>query len=256
MLSLVAVRMRLSNNMSRILKTIVFEADRSITIEAERSRAISSVEIPISESPVALEPDLTQDEPENSDNRALTLVTEAQAHVELMLKQAQLQVNTWEEEAKQQGWQTGYAEARQIVETELAEALTTVQRLAESAVQARNQFLRDNQTEVTRLAIAIAEKIIGKELSLNPKAITDIIAQAIKAANIRGACRILVNSKDYEFIEPFWTAIPSLQPPGQAWELLPDARVSQGGCLIEAGGGTIDAQIETQLEQVATAFQL
>lgn len=242
--------------MSRILKTIVFEAGRSVTIETERSRATSPVAVLPSESPIALEPDLTQNDYETNDSKALNLVAEAQAHVELMLKQAQLQVTTWEEEARKQGWQTGYTEARQIVETELAEVLSTVQHLAESAVQAHNQFLHDNQAEVARLAIAIADKIIGKELSLNPKVTTDIIAQAIKAANIRGACRILVNSKDYEIIEPFWAAIPSLQSPGQAWELLPDTRVSRGGCLIEVGGGTIDAQLETQLEQVATALQL
>ncbi|MFN8455296.1 MAG: FliH/SctL family protein [Anaerolineae bacterium] len=242
--------------MSRILKTIVFEADRSVTIETERTKAASTVEVIACESPPALEPELTLSEAEGGDNNPLTLVTEAQTHVELMLKQAQLQVNTWEEEARQQGWQAGYSEAHQAIEKELAEALTTVQHLAESAAQAYEQFLRDNQAEVGRLAVAIAEKIIGKELSLNPKVVTDIIAQAIKAANIRGACRILVNSQDYEIIEPFWAAIPSLQPPGHAWELLPDSRVSRGGCIIEAGGGTIDAQLETQLEQVATALQL
>ncbi len=248
--------MRLSNNMSRILKTIVFEADRSVTIEVEQSKGTAATQTTPSESPLTCETDPALSEQANNDNSGLTLVTEAQAHVELMLKQARLQVNTWEEEARQQGWQTGYTEARQAVETELAEALTAVQQLAESTMQAHNQFLNDNQAEVGRLAIAIAEKIIGKELSLNPKIITDIIAQAIKAANIRGACRILVNSKDYEIIEPFWTAIPSFQPPGYTWELLPDTRVSRGGCIIEAGGGTIDAQLETQLEQVATALQI
>jgi flagellar biosynthesis/type III secretory pathway protein FliH len=34
-----------------------------------------------------------------------------------------------------------------------------------------------------------------------------------------------------------------------------DPRIRQGGCLIEVGGGTIDAQLETQLEQVAIALQ-
>lgn len=242
--------------MSRILKTIVFEANRSVTIEVERSKAASIVEAIPSPLPVNIEPELPLVNHENTEVETSTLLNDAQVHVELMLKQAQLQATTWEEEARQRGWQAGYNEARQSFETELAEVLTTTRNLAEAAIKAHDQLLQDSQSELGRLAISIAEKIIGKELSLNPKAITDIIAQAIKTANIRGECRILVNSKDYEIIEPYWAAIPSLQPPGHAWELLPDSRVNRGGCLIEAGGGTIDAQLETQLEQVALALQL
>lgn len=248
--------MRSSSNMSRILKTIVFESNRIVTIETERSTTPSTVELTLLDPSIATELDLTPIDSKNSDLNTSNLLTEAQAHVELMLKQAQLQVNTWEEEARQQGWQEGYSEARQAAANELTEALITAQQLAESAVQAYDKFLNDSQGEVGRLAIAIAERIIGKELSLNPKVITDIIAQAIKTANIRGACRILVNPKDYEIIEPFWEAVPSLQSPGHTWELLPDTRVSRGGCLIEASGGTIDAQLETQFEQVVTALQL
>jgi flagellar assembly protein FliH len=242
--------------MSRILKTIVFEANRSVTIEVERSKVASIVEAIPSPLPINIEPELPLANHENTEVEASTLLNDAQVHVELMLKQAQLQATTWEEEARQRGWQAGYNEARQSIETELAEVLTTARNLAEAAIKAHDQLLQDSQSELGRLAISIAEKIIGKELSLNPKAITDIIAQAIKTANIRGECRILVNPKDYEIIEPYWAAIPSLQPPGHAWELLPDSRVNRGGCLIEAGGGTIDAQLETQLEQVALALQL
>jgi len=33
-------------------------------------------------------------------------------------------------------------------------------------------------------------------------------------------------------------------------EIFPDERVSIGGCLLEAGGGTLDARLEVQLRQL------
>lgn len=195
------------------------------------------------------------DIPAQPDPAAAELLLETQQHVEMMLNQARMQMSAWQEEAHQAGREAAYAETRQALEAELAESLTAARHLAEAAAEAYEQFWRDNQAEVSRLAVAIAEKIIGKELTLNPKTITDIVANTLRAANIRGACLIRVNPKDYEIIEPYWNAIPSLQPPGHTWDLTPDPRVNQGGCLIEVGGGTIDAQLETQLEQVALALQ-
>ena len=236
--------------MSRILKSISFEPEYSLTLTTIECGAplITNVKLDDSliENPTSL---LDQDEAVIPDPTSTNLLIEAQNHVEMMLSQAQIQMTTWQEEAHREGWEAGYTEAHQAIETELNQALISAQRLAEAAIIAYDQFLRDNQAELGRLAVAIAKKIIGKELVLNPKAITDIVATAIQVANIRGTCHIRINPKDYEIIEPYWNAVPSLQPPGRTWELVSDPRINQGGCLIETGGGTIDAQLETQLEQ-------
>ncbi len=242
--------------MSRIFKSVNFASEHSVTLDTPKLRMPPPPQFDQDEALDAVAiPSSAAHEPANPDPASADLLLEAQKHVEMMLSQAQVQVTAWQEEAHQAGWEAGYTEARQALEAELSEALASARRLAEAAAAAHEQFLRDNQAELGRLAVAVAEKIIGKELALNPKTITDIVATAIRAASIRGACRIRVNPKDYEVIEPYWNAVPSLQPPGYAWELAPDPRVNPGGCLIEVGGGTIDAQLETQLEQAALALQ-
>lgn len=242
--------------MSRIFKTVNFVSDHSVTLEATGLGISPLAKSGQAEAGEAVPPSPAgPDKPADLDPASAGLLQEAQKHVEMMLNQARTQVSTWQEEAQQAGWETGYAEARQLLEAELAETLASAQRLAEAAVAAYEQFWRDNQAQLGQLAVAIAEKIIGKELALNPKAITDIVASAIQVANIRGACRIRVNPKDYEVIEPFWNAVPSLQPAGQTWELTPDPHLKPGGCLFEVGGGTIDAQLDTQLKQAALALQ-
>jgi len=187
------------------------------------------------------------------------LLAEAQAHVEAMLNQAQLQVTTIHENAHQLGWQAGYTEghneAIQAVEKKLTELTQTLQKTVDSAVEERNRFLRRSQDEISQLVVAIARKVIGQELSLNPQVVTEIVAQAIKEAAISGACRIRVNPADYSLLSPAWETIPSMQPSDRKWELVSDNKVSRGGCLIEANGGILDAQIDSQLGQVQHSFE-
>jgi flagellar assembly protein FliH len=128
------------------------------------------------------------------------------------------------------------------------------QALANAAIEEQTRFLNEAQEQLGNLAIAIAEKVIGQQLTLNPDLVGEIVGNAIKGANIAGACRIRINPKDYDLLGPSWNSIPSLQPSERKWELAADIEISRGGCVIEADGGTVDAQIETQLAQIRTAF--
>ncbi len=172
-----------------------------------------------------------------------------------MLKQAQTQVAGIQEEAKKSGWEAGYSEAQQAAEQELGEILASVREIASSAMEEKERFLSNSKDGLGELAVAIAEKIIGQQLSLTPNVVTEIVAQAIKGANITGACRIRVNPQDYDILAPSWDTIPSLQPSDRKWELIVDDHVNRGGCVIEVDGGTLDAQMETQLAQIKDAFE-
>lgn len=182
------------------------------------------------------------------------LLVQAQAEIEKMYSQARAQIAAWREEARQDGWQAGYNDGHQAAITELNQTLDQVRSIAESAVEAHAKFLRDSQPQVGRLAVAIAERILGRELSINPSAISDIVAQVIEAAAVQDACRIHVNPHDYEILKPHWDAVAALQQPGRSWDLVADKNIERGGCVIETGGGTIDAQLSTQLSQIEQVF--
>lgn len=244
------------DSMSKIFKSIAFESEYSLVLSLEESVEAPLLDFNQEDTDFKLtNTDLTQDVEETVNPETAALLNEAQNHVEMMLNQAQVQVSHWQEEAREAGWLAGHEEGRLAIEENLNETIATIHHLTQSVVEAHDQFLRDSQEKLGQLAVAIAKKIIGKELSLNPKVVTDIVAQALQAASIRGACCIRLNPKDYEIVEPYWNAVPSLQPSGKTWELIPDPNVQFGGCIIEANGGTIDAQIGTQLEQIETALQ-
>ncbi|MCB0191850.1 MAG: hypothetical protein KDJ65_07900 [Anaerolineae bacterium] len=234
--------------MAKILKSVDFDANNIVSVKSTPILPdLPELIEPVDTNVAAAEENLQED--------ASNLIAEAQAHVEKMLNQAEVKIEIWKEEAQKEGWETGYAQAKHDVEEKLANSLTTVHNLAQAAVEAKILLLKDSQTEIEHLAIAIAEKIIGKELTVNPKVISDIVVQAIEAADIQGACSIKVNPQDHEILEPLWEAIPSFQSPDNAWQLVADKRVRRGGCLIEVNGGVVDAQIESQLAEVTSAFE-
>jgi flagellar biosynthesis/type III secretory pathway protein FliH len=235
---------------ARVIKHVKYEPNNRIALYTTASEDDPNVLESTMESPA--EDGEIQSVVESPNTEAL--LSEAQSHVEMMLNQAQIQVATLRKEAQEAGWEAGYSKAHWVVANEMEHAITTLHRIIQSAIEAKAQFLREAQTELSQLAIAIARKIINKELSINPNVITDIVAQTIEAAGIQGACRIRVNPKDYELLRPHWDAVALLQQPEQSWELVADERMEVGDCLIETGGGTIDARIETQLEQISATF--
>ena len=137
----------------------------------------------------------------------------------------------------------------------LSETLATARRVAQSTVESRAQFLHQSQGELGRLALAIAAKIIGHELATTPGTIADIVTNVIETACVREACVIRVNPEDHEMLRAHWPRVRGRPDARQStWDLVADRRIGRGGCLIEANGGSIDAQLETQLRQVELVF--
>lgn len=178
----------------------------------------------------------------------------AAAEADTLLKQAQTQATQMEIEARQKGWDAGFTEGRQTAQAELSETIATWKSLADSAIAAQTALLKEVEREIGKLALAIAKKLLGHALTISPQTVSEAVAQIIEAASIQGACRIRVNPQDYEVLRPHWDAVAILQQPDAKWELIPDKQLNRGGFLIDVGGGTIDARLETQIDQIELAF--
>lgn len=187
-------------------------------------------------------------------DQATSIVAEAQQKAEKILQQAQAQIADWQEEARQQGWDAGYVAGQEAAQEETQQTLLTVNQLLATAETTKDEFIAGIQDGIGELAVNIAEKIIGKEISQNKQAVTNIVGKVLEAANVHGACTIRVNPLDHEILGPLWDTIPSMQSPTQKWEMVADKRIEQGGCIIEANGGLIDAQLGTQLKQIRKSF--
>lgn len=146
------------------------------------------------------------------------------------------------EEIKAKAYQLGYQEGRDAGAAELAEVVAKhAQRMEQIEAQAEPQ-LRD-------LAVAIARKIIGKELEFHPDAVVDIVRAALaEKARLRREIFLRVNPADLQFIRDKKPDLLDVLSRAKEIGIREDPDVARHGVIIETDAGTIDAQLETQLE--------
>ncbi len=235
--------------MQNILKSVNFESSNSVQVS--NGKATPGAPAPAKSG----ESDAVAIVPVPQTGQAEDLLAQAQEQVELMLTQARSQVELWQQEAHQSGQQAGYEEGHKAAVDELAATLAVARDIAQSAADAGEQLVRQSRSELGRLALAIAEKIIGHELTVNPSTMGDIVTAVIEAACVREACLIRVNPEDHEILRSHWSQLTAGQQPDRSWDLVPDRRIARGGCVIEVNGGSIDARLETRLRQAELAFE-
>jgi type III secretion protein L len=105
------------------------------------------------------------------------------------------------------------------------------------------------------LVFEIARKIIGDAFRTSEEALVGMIRQAL-AASLGNSLTVFVNPADYERIKASQPKIISALHGSQALNLRPAEAVKLNCCLVESELGTIEADLEMQLEAIAKALGL
>lgn len=117
----------------------------------------------------------------------------------------------------------------------------------------RERVWRETEKDLLRLAVRLAEKIIGREIKRDDKAIIDVVSAALQNARQQEKLTVRVNPADLPNVE---NSVEKFSSSGRVRfvDFTADPRVSVGGCLIESEVGTIDARLETQLRVLERAL--
>ncbi len=153
--------------------------------------------------------------------------------------------------ARGRGLAKGMRAAEEAYQTKLAR----VETLAASLQEERATFFDRVEPELVRLAVTIAEKIIGRELELRPEIVVDMVREAMKRVRERESLRVSVNPRDLEQIRAAREDLLRAVDGVRKLDLIEDRRVDSGGCSIESENGTLDARISTQLEEIGRALE-
>ncbi len=148
-----------------------------------------------------------------------------------------------------EGENSGILAERQRVEP----ALEMLQAAALELHQCRESLIADFEKASVELAIAIAEKIVCHEVSINQETIVDILKKATQKAGGNEILKIRINPSDLQFIQESDLVLPDLTAEDVTLE--GDSAVPGGGCIIETDFGCVDATIPHQLEAVAEALR-
>ena len=123
-----------------------------------------------------------------------------------------------------------------------------------AANTARDKYLSDSMPELISLAIRIAGKIIGGELQTNPEAIVDIARQSLQSAGRGRSLTLRVSAAEAEMVRRRVSVLREAAGPNRSIEIVADAAIPAGGCVVETEYGVIDARLETQLRCMEEAL--
>ncbi|MET0623909.1 MAG: type III secretion system stator protein SctL [Pyrinomonadaceae bacterium] len=147
--------------------------------------------------------------------------------------------------------------ARELRETAYQEgheaALTELNCLLLETHERREAALIEVERDVLRLAIKVAEKIIGREIKADPGAVADIVSTALMNARQQELLTVRVHPADLPEVQ---SRRDQIDPAARARfiDFVADPRVGRGGCIIESESGTVDARLDTQLRVLERAL--
>ena len=166
------------------------------------------------------------------------------------LAEAQIRAQAAQVQAHRDGLTQGRLEGEQRAMAELAPLLERFARTIADLSGTRDAFRREAEEDVVRLALGVARRILHRELSIDPDALTGVIHVALGKFESRELHRVLVSPEDQPAIA---AALQSLKLPKRV-EVIGDPTLERGAALFETVKGTLDASVETQLDEIERGF--
>lgn len=158
------------------------------------------------------------------------------------------------ERAEREAYQRGFAEGQTLGKDQAAaEIQPLLDRLGRALAELsslRSQIRRDAEKDLLKLSIAIARRVLHRELTLDPESIEGIIKVALEKLQSRDLCRVRVHPDQEGSIRASLERFSS----SNKIELIPDASLQTGDLLFETTHGDIDASIESQLREIDRGF--
>jgi flagellar assembly protein FliH len=171
-----------------------------------------------------------------------------------IVQQANQQAEQIRKQAEVAGRKAAEAAIEKALEQKLGQQmqtlLPTIERLVTEVNELKGELLAEWERSTVKVSTAIAERIIRREVKLEPQITLDLVSESLRLATGAAEITVHVSPSDYEHlgsqVESVAAALAQLAPS----EIVADETVSPGGCLVTTRYGEIDQRIESQLKRI------
>lgn len=158
-----------------------------------------------------------------------------------------------DDEARKEAFQRGFSEGRTVGHSQAAAELQPVldrltRSLSDLAV-IRTRVRKAAESDLLKLAIAVARRVLHRELTLDPGSIEGLIRVALEKLESRDLCRVRVHPDQEPVIRTLLARFSAASV-----ELIPDPTLQCGDVMFETSHGTLDGSIEAQLQEIERGF--
>lgn len=149
-------------------------------------------------------------------------------------------------QAREMGYREGEAAAAQAARAKLDAAIDQLGSTIGELAGYRGRLRREAERDLIGLSMAIAKRILRREVSLDPEAVLGVVKAAMERLDAREVCRVRLHPDDVELLSRRMESVGL----GRHVELAADASIARGGAVLETTHGALDATIDGQLLEI------
>ncbi|RUL62974.1 flagellar assembly protein FliH [Dyella dinghuensis] len=152
-----------------------------------------------------------------------------------------------ERQAREEGYAAGLAEGRAAAKSQLDERLARLEAIFVAAARPLTTFDDATERELALLATVMAERVVGRELQMDPSLIAVAIRKAADALpSATRELRVWVNPHDMDLLRELGAEEPH-------WRFGSDPKLQRGDCVLESARSRLDSRVTTRLAAVIDA---
>lgn len=190
--------------------------------------------------------------------KANAYLQQVKAEAAEILAKANKEAESIRKQAQEQGNRTAVEQAEKSVHTrvetqirqQMQTALPAVTQMVQAIEAERLQWLAKWEQNAVKLSIAIAEKVIRRQLATQPKIAVDLVREALMLAAGSQTLKIHLHPQDHAALGKQVQELSRQLSSLATVELVANDGVTQGGCVVQTEFGLIDQQVESQLARI------
>ncbi|MNV58950.1 flagellar assembly protein H [compost metagenome] len=153
-------------------------------------------------------------------------------------------------EAFSKGYEEGLLDAEKEMREKLAIVMEEAQAVLTEAYKARDLIIQEAEPFLVELSCEIAEKIVEKQLTIEPAFTVELIKRNLARKREQGIISLCVAPSQFAFVNAAREELTLAIDSQAELQILPDSTVKDHGCVIRSSFGSVDARIDTQLQEI------
>lgn len=161
------------------------------------------------------------------------------------------QIHSREARARKEGRDEGMTQGQAEFEKKLAAEKQVLGQAVREFANQRAAYFQRVEGEIVSLALAVARKILHREAQVDPLLLAGVVRVGLDKIAAGTRVRLRVYPEQTRGWQQFFSQQPNLITPP---EVVGDASLGPGHCILETDLGATDLTLETQLKEIEQGF--
>ncbi|WP_157783021.1 flagellar assembly protein FliH [Alkalibacillus haloalkaliphilus] len=185
-----------------------------------------------------------------AEDEANNLIEQAQQQISTEKEQLEIEKEEVFDRASQKGYDEGYQLGQQTAEQDYAELINQAEEIISRSKQDYQNQLQSAETDILKIALEAAEKIIQTKLDENPEVFKHLVKSVIDEVSDQEEIKVYVHVSQYKLLLEHKEDLLSLMNGEHTLSIYPKKELNRNDCIIETKNGQIDTSIDTKLSQL------